>query len=153
MKTFKQFVAEISNGDVVYRGHDAEHEDPHINWHSSNKDLANEYASGRKNSFVEISKAKFNKPIHLGHDRLSVGPSDILNHAASQHETGNFGQDHKDAYNKFRDHFGGHDRNITEYWNTPENKKHTHAFLKSFGYDSIHIREGQHEHETIGVLK
>jgi hypothetical protein len=153
MKTFKEFIVEISHGDTVYRGHESNHDDKHINWYSASHDLANQYAADRKSPYVEISKAKSKKPINLGHDRLSVGPSDILHHATNQHETKDFGKEHHDAYNKFRDHFGKHDRNITEFWNNDKNKEHTHEFLKKFGYDSIRIREGKHEHETLGVLK
>ena len=153
MKTFKQFILEISHGDTVYRGHEAGHEDKHIEWHSSHKDLANEYATGRKNSFIGISKAKSKNSINLGHDRLSLKPGEIIHHAIEQHDTKKFTDEHRDAADKFREHFGSKSRNVTEYWNSEENKKHTHTFLKKLGYDSIKMREGKHERETIGVLK
>jgi len=153
MKSFKQLINElVQTGDKIYRGHSADVIDPHINWFTPDKDLSNEYATGRDKSFTEIQKANFKKPINLGHDRLHMSPADISNHAISQDTKTKYDKSHHEAYDKFAAHFGKKDRPVTDYWSNPENKEHTHGFLTKFGYDAIHMREGRNEKDTVGIL-
>lgn len=142
---------EIKHGDKMYRGHDKDdHGGNHISWHSEHPELAHGYAAHRKSPVVSATTSTSKNTVDLGHDRMHMKPGDVLRHTTDQHKTKKFDKSHKEAYDRFREHFGNHDRKVTDYWNSHENKKHTSKFLRHMGYDSIRMRED--DHETLGVL-
>lgn len=142
----------VSQGTVMYRGvGEGADISSGFEWYSETEKLASRYADFRGGRVISESVAA-NKPIDIGNAFQVLSASSFAAKAMNQADVKSLDKHKALAQRKkFLEHFGTSEREIIDYWSSPEAKEATRDFLEAFGFDSIHMIEGGEK--TIGVLR
>lgn len=120
-------------------------------WYSQTPKLAERYADYRKGK-IQTAEIEVTNPFRISNPRQVLNAHSFFANAVRSLDVRNVDQQKvREAHSAFLQIFGENDREIQDYWSSPEAKEATRQLLESLGYDSIEMEEGGEI--TVAVLR
>lgn len=140
---------ELLNESKLYRGIGKGSSTTGIQWWSTDLKLSKGYADARNGKVISVDKSLGNI-VNLSQDNLRVSPSSLFAMVSKQSDIDKTDKSPLKFRKEMIEHYGKHERKISDYWKNPQDSKNVEKLLKLFGFDTIELLEDGVK--TYGIL-